>query len=894
MYLYVIFLCHWTIFVCYNASTAASFIVSFQSSETISVEEWAEYIGNMPQLNDITVCHWNKVNYFSDDVSTLWSYCTQKTSNDKMRCIQMEYKAILSRAYRHVKLDMWIFNDIIPVEIFPFRHRTWNHCCWSYSSKNHQHSIHVNGRIVAKKTILPTSNKTVWEGSNNVEGHAFIIGQEPDEIKGKYSLDQLFKGSIAELNIWDTILSEDMIMKLSTCQSFLKGSVKAWHLDDLRINKALVIKEKDISLVCKPSKMLVMFPKRQPFDIAKSLCSVHGGKIHTPSSAEENEEAVYILEKHRADCTDTITTDNRNLGKSIWLGIRRRNSIWEDVTYNIQIGATLNYSNWAIPNYGDNIEWSYIQSNGRWKYSSEKDSIELCTLCLLPRVPIFTLKGICKQSGIYFNYYLKINEKNEIGYYEAYKTSLPTENIRLVNKTWQSVGNRFSISLDSVATKTQYPIGRVMWNISDSNCGLNERKFLSFSHCEFGQEFTCRSGNCISIEKRCNNVKECEDNSDEIDCLTIDVPSTYRKVEPPRTHDMSPEQYFPIETQIILRSIDEINSLGMSMELTLDINMEWTDGRLTYTNLLENTRNRVDSSIVKRLWIPLDYIVHDNAMTGMIRTEELSRVLSVKRLARPLPPSLFDHHENRQFCGYANKLEVTQRFRIKYKCNFEMLKFPFDRQHCKFEMYLKLKSNMTLSFQNKGRHGVIYDGPQFVDQFRVSQISSFTGKDNETTWFTYHVQIDRNYMSQVIATFFPSCLLWLLSYFSLFINPYNFNNRFMGSVTVLLVIVSLRGSIASDLPKTSYFKYIDLWFLWYITNIFFIIAYHILVDNVSSETRLTIVTSQIMSQGNRPKDYDEEDTLIKYSTKARVNRYAIILFPLITVFFNIIYFTLTI
>ena len=49
-----------------------------------------------------------------------------------------------------------------------------------------------------------------------------------------------------------------------------------------------------------------------------------------------------------------------------------------------------------------------------------------------------------------------------------------------------------------------------------------------------------------------------------------------------------------------------------------------------------------------------------------------------------------------------------------------------------------------------------------------------------------------------------------------------------------------------------------------------------------------------MSQGNRQKDYDEEDTLIKYSTKARVNRYAIILFPLITVFFDIIYFTLTI
>ena len=52
----------------------------------------------------------------------------------------------------------------------------------------------------------------------------------------------------------------------------------------------------------------------------------------------------------------------------------------------------------------------------------------------------------------------------------------------------------------------------------------------------------------------------------------------------------------------------------------------------------------------------------------------------------------------------------------------------------------------------------------------------------------------------------------------------------MGAVTALLVLAALLSSIDDQLPKTAYFKFVDLWFNWFIANIFFIILIHIFVD----------------------------------------------------------------
>ena len=105
----------------------------------------------------------------------------------------------------------------------------------------------------------------------------------------------------------------------------------------------------------------------------------------------------------------------------------------------------------------------------------------------------------------------------------------------------------------------------------------------------------------------------------------------------------------------------------------------------------------------------------------------------------------------------------------------------------------------------------------------------------------------------------------------------------MGSITFLLVLVALRGSIVNELPKTSYFKYIDLWFFWYTTYIFSITIFHIILYTSSyplSKNQVVIGSRMVEVEISNEK-----------ARKATINDRAkiILFFPF--VLFNIIYFT---
>ena len=60
------------------------------------------------------------------------------------------------------------------------------------------------------------------------------------------------------------------------------------------------------------------------------------------------------------------------------------------------------------------------------------------------------------------------------------------------------------------------------------------------------------------------------------------------------------------------------------MELTINIEMTWRDDKLTFLNIMDqgsvNVTNTKDVSSYKqsKLWLPLDRIVHENAVIGQI------------------------------------------------------------------------------------------------------------------------------------------------------------------------------------------------------------------------------------------------------------------------------------
>ena len=247
-----------------------------------------------------------------------------------------------------------------------------------------------------------------------------------------------------------------------------------------------------------------------------------------------------------------------------------------------------------------------------------------------------------------------------------------------------------------------------------------------------------------------------------------------------------------------------------------------------------------------------------------------------------MPMNMMKSIENYIYKGSTSQLSMTQRFKIICSCIFKLSKFPFDEHECNFIMKLKVGNNNSIIFA-KDEPAVLYQGPDTVDQFKIFNVTSKIINDVKSTNFIFSVRIYRIYMNQMLSTFLPTSLLWSLAYFTLFIDIDNFSDRFIGTVTALLVLVALLSSVNGDLPKTSYFKFIDFWFLWYISSILFIILFHIFLNHIPN--------NQIGGDNNVMIRNDKQAE--KLTLRAKVNKLAIILFAVTTVIFVIIYFNLT-
>ena len=429
--LFYVFLIPWYFALHVSASIESSFYLSFQRWRNLSTKEWAEYKGHMPDLKEFSICHWDKPSSFNDHINSVWNYCFQIFEMDNINCFSFWISLIRSTANRHVKIsaefdyrsnNLTTFGHVsFKAKTIPYTHRKWQHYCWLYSSVTGLNILYWNGNMVANQTV-PAEKRCIWEGTKKGTKSAFIIGQEQDSIGGGFQRTQVFSGDVAELNIWNYHLNQTIIQTMAECKSLVRGNIKSWERRNLVVNNAEIVPIFEDDLFCRPQRRLIIFPKRQPLYVAKSLCTIHGGKIVTPYSDKDNREIMDIVEKHYDNCIRTKNTEKRNWGKLVWLGLKRNDGVWYDAKGN-EVIKRINYSNWLTPYYWDNVDCAYLQGDGTWYYGLTGDCPleRLCTICSVEDTPVFTFKGLCNSSNLDYNFYMNVDSKNEIYNYEGYQ-----------------------------------------------------------------------------------------------------------------------------------------------------------------------------------------------------------------------------------------------------------------------------------------------------------------------------------------------------------------------------------------------------------------------------------------------------------------------------------------
>ena len=304
--------------------------------------------------------------------------------------------------------------------------------------------------------------------------------------------------------------------------------------------------------------------------------------------------------------------------------------------------------------------------------------------------------------------------------------------------------------------------------------------------------------------------------------------------------------------------------------------MKWKDSRLTFANLIPDSQNKVTPETVEKIWIPLQYVTHDNALIGEIYPDSKQEV-EIRILDPPMPMQSDNAMQNTLYEGAKNGIAFKQRYRVLYKCTFSLRNFPFDSQTCRFRMKMEYDTFSVVSFK-KDDPAIKYGGPDNVREFKIDEVLAETNLDGRYTYFNFTIKMDRMYTDQVIGSFFPTILLWFLAYFTIFIRIDDFNERIMVSVTILLT------SIKDRIPSTSYFKYIDLWFLWYTAFIFSITLFHIFLHEIPRDMK----KNKIFIGGQTINIDKEEEKPRKDVINDSAKRWV----PIPFVLFNVVYFIL--
>ncbi|XP_076056292.1 uncharacterized protein LOC143034241 [Oratosquilla oratoria] len=592
---------------------------------------------------------------------------------------------------------------------------------------------------------------------------AYIIGQEQDAMGGGFQRDQSYSGEITDLNFWRYIL------------------------DDATIKKVM------------------------------------NGRLAVPTTLKENDWLYNSTKEMATACSGGVGASYMWLGaddmdkERTWVYIESREPLrwegpWRGAGPN---GGTA--ENCLVMLHGDNP--------GRWSDIACLESYNFCVPCEYEGYSSMYLKGktLCSTSP-FNNEYRLIGVK---GNKPMLKGTLHSD-IYWSEKdgTWVLSSLKTpDVSLHWKPKSTgEYPFGTKEWTLDAKTCGINAgtKVNMTLSVCAEG-EFTCSDGTCIDLLSRCNLKMDCPDQSDEMGCSVVNVPQGYRPTIPPPSPIGGS---LPVNFSIDVASFPSIIAQEQTFTISLKLNLNWQDIRLSFRNLkTQRSLNLLSPEAVGQVWTPVVFFSNakGNIFTDL---EQGSRVECVQQ-GRGYPSTMEYEEEMFVYPGSENSLEMSQMYSVTYSCNFDLLMFPFDHQRC--SMYFKLLS-APQTYMKFLADSAVFSGVRELIEYTIGDITLHPSQDTEFSVMRVDVSFGRRYGYYVLTLYIPTTLLIIISYCTFYFKLTNFQARIIVAITTLLVLSSLFTQTSSSLPKTSYFKLIDIWLFFAIVIIFCVVIFHTAIE----------------------------------------------------------------
>ena len=279
---------------------------------------------------------------------------------------------------------------------------------------------------------------------------------------------------------------------------------------------------------------------------------------------------------------------------------------------------------------------------------------------------------------------------------------------------WEVKHISSNITATSTTGYNSHALGRHTWTISGNTRKFGKNSYvadLKLTLCS-EEEFTCRDGDCVKMDQRCDQIPNCKDSSDEIECQTVILDHGYRKDIPPihpilnlrnprdsvfpslgktsttSTTSKMLEAFLPLDLEI---EISNIKVVSMEMDeaqhyitFQFKISLTWRDQRVNFHNLKhDESLNALSSEEIEQIWLPL--LIYDNTddkdTTRLgLHWEEWSTLIEVQREGNFTRGGFDQIDEVEIFAGSENSLRMHQLYKRKFQCQYVLDYYPFDTQ----------------------------------------------------------------------------------------------------------------------------------------------------------------------------------------------------------------------
>merc|ERR1711892_516799 len=518
----------------------------------------------------------------------------------------------------------------------PIKPHTWYHLCLGLNTMSGHLRIVLNGYTVVNEVY------SFFKDSQNIRPQS-LIGKilvfKTQHLGYWYQTRNIF----SNMNIFSSLLTKDSMVDITSGKDCaVKGSYLSW--EDMEWKVAGSVTEGSVTLedLCQQeNQSSVILPTtfrswQQCMEFCPKLRQAKVIALHSKA------EAVALTKWLFKITQDQLTLDYYPgvPGGAFWIPFHdtENEGTWVQYDTNAPANAVEAQSDDLNGGRAENCGLFVAAWNGwnDWSCEIEKSQPIMCA-CHQSQEMYLLLRGLCADSNI-DQFYVPRNKKRHGSFMLIGVKNTVIEFLTLESVWKLSVfGTTQNTSATTGSSMDSYLLGSHMWKIEEdykkcSNRGEPYVRRLKLSGCRDG-EFTCTDGQCIRMVERCDQIIQCRDESDEMECSILLIKDSYNKKVPPFTIDRKNKLILPVKVYIStnLKNVIEISEVNHLIELKFGITLVWYENRVSYHNLKrKEALNTFSDTELEALWIP--YIIFDNTDNeDAVTIYDTRSMVSVKR-----------------------------------------------------------------------------------------------------------------------------------------------------------------------------------------------------------------------------------------------------------------------